>query len=525
MKKKRRLFHFMQHIPIRWRLALVSLGLLILLLSALGVIISLIAEQALVTNEANVLHNEAQVALKGVTKDILQPQQRPFGLSNSFFPPAAPSSGFNDTAKSLLHALASPSTNAVILTTDGTPLITNNSSPFVSPGISVASSQVRQIIKTNSPYLLTKDEQGQRQLVVFIPLVKNFHTPGILQISTPTAPIDDFLTTFHLILFLGIVATFGLAIALTFPLVGMALRPLVEIERTSRRIAQGKLSMRIDQPLTDDEIGRLARSFNSMVARLETAFQKQKRFVGDVSHELRTPLTALSGSLEMLLIGADRGDPQLVRHMARGMFAEVQRMHRMVEDLLALTRLDEGELRLRKGDVIVETLLHKVCEQAEHLAHGQQIRCVVEPDLPVIRADSDRLQQVLLNLVDNALKFTSPEGKVELRARKTSQNIVVLAVSDTGQGISSEALPYVFDRFYRSDPARSRSPEHAGGSSGLGLAIARELVEVQGGIIDISSELGKGTSVTIRFPAFVQWGGRDGRKCAINLQKMGKIIE
>lgn len=505
MQKKRRIFRFMQRVPIRWRLEMVSLGVLVVLLSTLGIIISLIAEQALMTNEVNVLHNEAQVALKGVTKDLHSPQQRPFGLGSNFYAPAAPGSSFDDTASALLHALASPSTSAVILTTGGAPLLATTPSPFDSSGIVISSSKVQQSMRNTTPYLLATNSLGQHQLVVFIPLVKNFHTIALLQVSTPTAPIDEFLTTFHLILFLGIMCTFGLAIALIFPLVGIALRPLVEIERASRQIAQGELSRRIEQPLTDDEIGRLARSFNAMVARLETVFQKQKRFVGDVSHELRTPLTVLNGNLEMLMLGADHGDPEISRHLARGMFAEVQRMHRMVEDLLALTRLDEGKLKLRKDTVVVETLLATVCEQAVHLAHGQEICCVTGPELPDICADRDRLQQVLLNLVDNALKYTPLEGRVELSARQTAQQTVALAVNDTGQGIAPEALPHVFDRFYRADPARSRSSTHSGGS-GLGLAIAKELVEAQGGCIEIHSTVGQGTSVTLCFPALLQTG-------------------
>jgi two-component system OmpR family sensor kinase len=508
MRKNQRLFSFMQRVPIRWRLALVSLGLLILLLSVLGFIISLIAEQALITNEVGVLHNEAQVAFKGVTKGLYLPQQRSFELSHTFLPTAAPGVGFDndDTAKSLLHALASTSTSALILTTDGTPLMANSASSFDAPGINITSGQVRQSIASDEPYLLAKNALGQRQLVIFIPLVKNFHTIAILQISTPTLlPIDGFLTTFHLILFLGILCTFGMAVALIFPLVGMALRPLVEIERASRQIAQGALSMRIDQPLTDDEIGRLARSFNAMVARLETVFQKQKRFVGDVSHELRTPLTVLNGNLEMLLLGADQGDPEKVRHLARGMFAEVQRMHRMVEDLLTLTRLDEKQLNLHKDTIAVDTLLYTVCEQAVHLAQGQEISCLTEPDLPAISADRDRLQQVLLNLVENALKYTPPVGRIELQASRVSQGRVALTIKDTGQGIAPEALPHVFDRFYRADPARSRSSTSSGGN-GLGLAIAKELVEAQHGTIDISSTPGQGTSVTLRFSAWVQSG-------------------
>jgi two-component system OmpR family sensor kinase len=506
MRKKRYPLRFMRALPIRWRLALASLGLLTLLLSSLGIIISLVSEQALMTNEVNALHNEAQVATKAVMKNVQEPQQHAFSLSADVFPPGPAATNFDTTALALLHALVGlgTNTNATILTPTGTTVLALASSPFISPAIQVTPDQVRQIMQTSNQYLLMKDAQRQRQLIVFIPLAKNFHTVGILQISTPTAPIDNFFATFNLILFLGIVSTLGLAIALIFPLVGIALRPLVEIEHTSRKIAQGELSIRIDQPLTDDEIGRLARSFNRMVARLETAFQKQKHFVGDVSHELRTPLTALSGSLEMLIIGADQGNPEVTRRLARGMFAEVQRMHRMVEDLLALTRLHEGKLALRQDVIGVETVFATICELAEHLAQGQELRCVIEPDIPDIHADRDHLQQVLLNLMDNALKFTMPEGQIELRARRGPRQTVLLTVSDTGQGIPAEALPQVFDRFYRVDPARNHSPHHKGGSgSGLGLAIAKELIEAQGGSITIESILDQGTCVTICFPAIV----------------------
>jgi two-component system OmpR family sensor kinase len=401
--------------------------------------------------------------------------------------------------------LSSPSTgtNALILNPNGTTMLTWNAAPFAFPAITLPASQIQPLMSTSDPYLITRDAIGERQLVVFIPLDKDQQTIALLQISTPTAPIDQFLATLNLLLFLGILSVLVLATICTFPLVGLALRPLVEIERTSRRIAQGKLSMRIDPPPTGDEIGRLARSFNQMVARLEEAFQRQKRFVGDVSHELRTPLTALSGSLEMLLIGADQGNPEAMRRLTRGMFNEVLRMHRMVEDLLALNRLDERQITLRREKIDPGQLLSTVCTQAEHLTRGQELRCLLDPDLPPIYADKDRLQQVLLNVLDNAFKYTPPAGEVELHAQQATSQTVSISIKDTGQGISTEALPHVFDRFYRADPARSRSPERVGGN-GLGLSIARELVEAQGGTIHIQSQPGQGTIVTLSFPVSEQ---------------------
>ncbi|HKV58265.1 MAG TPA: histidine kinase dimerization/phospho-acceptor domain-containing protein, partial [Ktedonobacteraceae bacterium] len=338
--KKRRFYRLINRIPIRWRLVLLSMGLLVLLLSLSSVVISIIAERSLLANEVNVLHNESRLAMRGI-------KGRPFAPSDVFSAPGVPTAAFEPTAAELVHRLISPTTNAAILSTDGTVLLPGSTLAFSSLPVTIAPDKVKQTLTTSdltTSYLLVKDAQGKRQMVVLIPLISGFHTLGILQISTPTAPIDNFLETLRLILFLGVVGTLCLGAALTFPLLSIALHPLVEIERTSRRIAQGALSMRIDSPPTQDEIGRLALSFNRMVAQLEATFQRQKRFVSDVSHELRTPLTALSGSLEMLLIGADRGDMEASRRLAHGMYAEIQRMHRLVEDLLALTQLDTGKI-------------------------------------------------------------------------------------------------------------------------------------------------------------------------------------
>jgi two-component system, OmpR family, sensor kinase len=525
MGERKGIFRFMQRIPIRWRLTLVSWGLLVLLLTSLGIVISNIAGQDLVTNEVAALQNEVQVAWKGDMKSFAgeHPFELPADLNSTL--PSPPVSGnlispndvdskATEAATDLLYALNNEgtyeNTNAVIILPNGTTMSAAKprtsggppSSAHLSSRITsfkiMSLDRVKTIMYSGSPYTML-NKQGARLLVVFVPLVKNGSLVGILSISTSTASIDSFLTPFRQILFLGIAVTLCLAIALTFPLVDLALRPLVDIERTTRRIAQGELSTRINPPLTQDEIGRLARSFNQMVAQLEEAFKRQKRFVSDVSHELRTPLTALSGSLEMLLIGADQGGSEASRRLARGMYTEVQRMHRMVEDLLALTRLDEGRLTLRNEVMSVEPLLQTVCAQAKHLAHGQKLRCVTEPDIPTICVDRDRLQQILLNLMDNAVKFTPPEGQIELRASNGPEHTVVLTVSDSGQGIAPDALPHVFDRFYRADPSRSRSSQRVGGS-GLGLAIAKELVEAQGGTIRISSVAGAGTTVSIRFP-------------------------
>ncbi len=312
---KRIHFRQLRNIPIRWRLTLISLAVLTLLLVVLSVVVSLLAEQSLLGNEVDVLHNEAHLAETGI-------KGRGFNLSRFSEPPVGPPpANFQTNAAELARHLAGPNTNAAILTPDGSVLIPPSTFPFTASAVTLSPITVQQTLAHNqngSAYVLARDAHGARQIVVLIPLVSNGYTVGILQVSTPTAPIDNFLITLRLLLALGVLVTILLAAAVTFPLVGVALRPLVEIERTTRRIARGDLSERINPPLTKDEIGQLAVSFNSMVARLEDAFHRQKQFVADASHELRTPLTAMSGSLEMLLIGADQGDAEAVhRHVRR----------------------------------------------------------------------------------------------------------------------------------------------------------------------------------------------------------------
>jgi two-component system, OmpR family, sensor kinase len=479
---------WVRQIPLRWRLALVSFALLAVLLGALGALISFTEERALITNEAAALYNEGRLAAPDhVTSTDL-----------------------------LIHRLAGANTGASILLPDGTD-VTPSSSDLVGPvapaPVTISASDLQRALNDQAPdsytYLIENDTTGHRQLVVLFRVYisspgSTTQTAAVLVLHTLTAPIDHAVAATRFILSIGILVALAIAAALILPLVNTALRPLRAMEQASRRIADGALSLRLEPPPTQDEIGRLALSFNVMVARLEEMFARQKRFVADAAHELRTPLTALGGGLEMLLMGADRGDVEASRRLMRGMYAETERMRRLVEDLLTLTRIDEGRIALRLERIEVEPLIEDVTEQARQLAHGQEVSCTVADGLPPMRADADRIRQVLLNLVENALKFTPAPGQVDLMARPAKDSLgggVALEVHDTGAGIPAEALPHVFDRFYRADPARARRGTQQGGS-GLGLAIAKSLVEAQGGTISIASKEGAGTTLTIVLPAW-----------------------
>jgi len=490
-------------LPLRWRLALVSLGLLVTLLISLGILISASEEQTLLTNQANALGAEASLA-RGAG-----------GGSTTPFT-AVQIQAFPTMSDELASGLVSDA-QRVLGQTIGVSVVSFAGRVLAAPplpGVTLAPSRVQQWLITRPTYLLANDNLGQRELVVLQPIVlwdKSVasnsapsnslagYRKALLQLSVPTTPIDQSLATTRLVLILGMLAALGIAVALTLPLINLALRPLVEMERVSARIAAGALSLRLTEPAARDEIGRLARAFNSMVARLEAAFARQKRFVADVSHELRTPLTGLGGSLEILLFGAANDDEETTHHLMSGMYAEVERMQRLVVDLLALTRLDEGRLKLRLTPVEVSPLLADVCTQMQSQVHGQSLTYQVPPGLPALGGDADQLRRVLLNIVENALKFTPPGGWVELRVANEKQGWVMLEIQDTGAGIPPEALPHVFERFYRADPSRTHQSSQIGGS-GLGLSLARELVEAHGGTIAISSRVGQGTTVTLWLP-------------------------
>ena len=475
-----------RQMPLRWRLALVSFALLAVLLGGLGALISFTEERALITNEAAALYNEGRLAA---------------------------SSGRATDTGLLIQRLAGVNAGVMILLPDGTDVTPTGDAlgPAAPAAITISAGYLQRSLNSQPPdnyvYLVKNDAAGNRQLAVLFPVDITYQgavTTAVLVLHTPTAPIDHAVAATRLILCLGILAALALAAALILPLVDTALRPLRTMEQVSRRIADGALSLRLEPPPARDEIGNLARSFNVMVARLEEMFARQKRFVSDAAHELRTPLTALGGGLEMLLMGADRGDVDASRRLMRGMYAETERMRRLVEDLLTLTRLDEGRIALRLERIEVGPLIEDVTEQARQLANGQEVSCTVAERLPPVRADADRVRQVLLNLVENALKFTPAPGQVALAARPAKEggeSGVALEVRDTGAGIPAEALPHVFDRFYRADPARARGGARPGGS-GLGLAIAKSLVEAQGGTISIASKEGAGTTVTIVLPAW-----------------------
>jgi signal transduction histidine kinase len=310
---------------------------------------------------------------------------------------------------------------------------------------------------------------------------------GIVQISVSLSPVQATLRTMRALLVGGVLATLALAALAGLPLTRIGLRPLRAVAGASRRLAEGDLAARVPPTASQDEIGELARAFNHMAERLEASFAAQRAFVADASHELRTPLTALGGQLDVLLRAAGE-DPEEAERLARAMRREVSRTNRLVEDLLVLARLDaQGARALRVARVDLVAIARDVFEEVRALpaARGRSVWLDQRGPVPVL-GDASRLHQALLNLAVNALQHGDPTGAVVLRVEAEGR-LARATVEDDGPGIPPEHLARLFDRFYRVEAARTRP---ADGGAGIGLAIARAIVEAHGGAIAAANRAG-----------------------------------
>ncbi len=290
-----------------------------------------------------------------------------------------------------------------------------------------------------------------------------------------------------------------------FFLADRALRPIDRITRTAYAISASDLSRRIHYHGTKDELGRLADTFDAMLDRLQAAFEHERRFTDDAAHELRTPLTILKGQLGVTL--SRPRSPAEYERTLRGLEQEVDRLIRLSTDLLFLSRLDQGRVFWRREPMNLSDLLHVAVEQIGALAAEKDVALsdAVEEALWV-RGDQDHLIRLFLNLLDNALKYTPAGGKVQVMGRRAGAWVEV-AVRDSGPGIPAEALPHLFDRFFRVDADRSRRT----GGAGLGLAIAREIVRRHGGTLTVQSREGEGTTFIVRLPAETSAPQEEGR--------------
>jgi signal transduction histidine kinase len=271
------------------------------------------------------------------------------------------------------------------------------------------------------------------------------------------------------------------------------LRVVEQLRAKAQEISFGNLDTRLPVVPSGDSIEQLAVTLNQMLARLSEAYNQASRFSGDASHELRTPLAIMRAELEALL---RQPTPVPLRNRIASLLEETERLSLITEGLFALSRLEAGEAKVREIRLDLAALVNTTMDQVKLLTEDKGISLVVDAPTPVmVQGDPARLKQVIVDLLDNAIKYTPAGGRITLRTRAVGQE-AVLDVADTGIGIPAADLPHVFERFYRADKARSRQVDGAG----LGLAIVRTICQAHGGSVDIESVEGAGTTCHVHIP-------------------------
>ncbi len=302
----------------------------------------------------------------------------------------------------------------------------------------------------------------------------------------------DFLASYHKSLLAAGLGFSLLGLVASFFLAGTVTSPLRRLSRAAQEIRQGNLKQEVPVE-TEDEVGQLTRVFNDMSSELAATENNRREFLANVAHELRTPLAILQGQLENMLSGVEQPDPEKLFSMQE----EVMRLTRMVAELRDLSLAQVNQLELHRQPVQVNELLSRAADMIQPLLEEKQltIQKNLAKDVPILQLDPDRLNQVIYNLLNNAIRYTKEGTAITLQSAVKGDQVVI-TVADQGPGISPEDLPHIFEQFYRSDKARAR----ASGGSGIGLALAKSFVENQGGTLTAENRPEGGAAFVITFP-------------------------
>jgi signal transduction histidine kinase len=467
-------------LPLHIRLALGYTGFFALVLITLSVSVLVVVRQTLLSELEHHLQSSADL----INSD--------FDISNS------PLTTFFNDPEFLLRALPpsvagleAPGLYAEAVAADGRVVATSAS--LEGQVIALASAD-RALALAGQTRLTTGNVGSAPAMLIVHPLVDDNVVRGVLVIARSLTEVDHTLGL--VAASLGVVGVIALLTAMWGGslLAAQALRPVAEVARTAEQIVQASdLARRVPPAPEDNALGHLTRTINDLLARLERLFTSQQRFVADVSHELRTPLAAMRSTVEVLRRGAAR-DPQMLDDSLAGLERETQRLGRLASDLLLLAHADLG-VRLARLPVSLDELLLEIVRELRPLA--AEVRLI--PDISeqvAVLGDRDRLKQALLNLVVNAIQHTSTGDQVRVALARSGES-AILSVCDTGAGIAEADLPFIFDRFYRADPARAR----VSGGAGLGLAIVRWVAESHSGSVTVTSAPGQGSRFCITIPA------------------------
>jgi heavy metal sensor kinase len=365
--------------------------------------------------------------------------------------------------------------------------------------ISVPGEAISQAIAGTSSFATIQTAQGEGLRLLAVPMIVSVPgpPPGIqpaaLIIAHSTKQIDQALA--------GLVRTLGIVypLALAFAAVGgiflarRALEPVDKISQTAQEIEENDLSRRINVN-TKDELGRLAATLNEMIGRLERAFQRQKQFTSDASHELRAPLAVIEAEATLAL--QKERPASDYQQSLETISQESRQMSSLIDQLLTLARADAGKEQWNFAEVDLGELIVNLSADVEVLCQEKGLRFQLgRTENLIVKGDEARLRELFMNLLSNAIRYTPSPGTVSISARTKGQ-MAVVAVTDTGIGIPAEDIPFIFERFYRVDKARSR----AEGGTGLGLAISKHIAEAHGGKIEVESRSGVGSTFSVRLP-------------------------
>ncbi len=510
-------------IPLGLQLSTLYTLLLVVTLSVVGSLVYSQQENFLIQDAAQRLEQAATHIV-----DIPSPLSQPPGGGGGQLGPGGgdgrqgqgnPGGPEGETAQhqlmeNLVRGLSGQGVTVAVLDTAGnvitsTQALSGASAPVIDP---VTPVQITDTLKSNQPLQwITTRSDGSRDVVVLMSLTQSPHDANgpagnnqpvtlLVEQSASLAATDAALERLRTYLLAGVLGGTLAGVVLVLLFTRGVLRSLDRVVDTADAIASGDLHRRLQLPGGRNEVARLGKAFDYMVSRLVAALEAQRRFIADASHELRTPLTSLKGLAEILVIGAHGDDTRVIEQSAQAINGELDRMIHLVTDLLTLSRLNSTgagpaqAARHTRMDICttMRAAVTQMARQAE--MHGVSLRQECTGPLWMV-GDAGQIKQVLLNLIDNALRYTPSGGEVTLKAAEVELSARI-TVQDTGSGIDERDLPHVFERFYRGDVSRTR----ATGNSGLGLAIVKEIVEAHGGSIEVESALGAGTCFTIMLP-------------------------
>ena len=362
-----------------------------------------------------------------------------------------------------------------------------------SMGLSFTRAEVRQFAE--EPQVIDLRTDYGRLRVSNTVIVPRFGEAYLVQIGTSLDPMDRALGRLLVLLLIAVPLGVLALVAVGKWSGDVALAPLLDLADAADAIDINELGRRLPVRGVGDEVDEVAHAFNDTLGRLEHAIGDMRQFGAALAHELRTPLAVLRADIETALSEAQSG-ADLERRLA-GQLEAIDQLKRLIDQLLTLARAEAGEIRLERAAVDLGALARTICDQLDLVAQAKHVTLQCEAAVPVpVQGDRSWLERLLLNLLDNAIKFTPDGGRVGVRVVRDGSTGRV-DVSDTGVGMSAEELPHIFERFYRADPSRTSSTEGVG----LGLSLAKWIIDRHGGTIDVTSAPGKGSTFTLRLPS------------------------